>query len=346
MRDLKSGDIIRNTYTVQEHIGSGAFGDVYLVLHKFMGAQAMKILSKLGDNVDDDSALNEAFLLSKIGHPNIVRVFEANHIDDENSPVYVTMEYVNGDTLREIINEFDDELPINLCIKYIKEAAAGLCQAHSMDPPIVHRDIRPENLLVKTGKLGHSVLVGDFGLASSVNFSLGILPAAGAIPYESPEGLNGYESTQSDIFSLGLCFYEILTGIFPFKITLNDVTSYKGNISNLVSEAHEKGCKPVSYFRPAIPAEVEATVSMMMEFEPENRFKNGCSVMDVLQRCENSLNLSHDLTTTNSSAIVKMLKSAFKYKYIHEDHQMANEIVKKIHSLSPELNGRFSSFID
>ena len=347
MTSLQCGDIIRDTYTVEQHLGSGAFGDVYLVRHRYMGMQAMKILDRIDNPNDRESGLNEAFLLSRIAHPNVVRVFEANHIQDSSeSSLYVTMEYVNGGTLREVIDEGDGKIPINTCLKYIRQAASGLSHAHSMEPVIIHRDIRPQNLLIRREAAGESVLVGDFGLASSVNISLGILPAAGAIPYESPEGLDGYEGPRSDVFSLGICFYELLTGVFPFKISTEDVNSYEGRISKLISEAHKKGCPPVTYFRSSIPPEVEAVVTMMLEVDQQKRFPNGGAVEDALRRCENCSNLHHGKSNFSSTPIVNMLRSAFTYKYIEEDHETANAVFIKTENLSEELEGRFSSFID
>jgi len=350
MTSLQRGDIIRDTYTVEQHLGSGAFGDVYLVRHRYMGMQAMKILDRVDNPGDRESGLNEAFLLSRIAHPNVVRVFEANHIlDSSDSPLYVTMEYVNGDTLREVIDEGDGNIPIATCLKYVRQAASGLSHAHSMDPVIIHRDIRPQNLLIRRDAAGESVLVGDFGLASSVNISLGILPAAGAIPYESPEGLDGYEGPRSDVFSLGICFYELLTGVFPFKITSEDVNSYEGRIAKLISEAHDKGSPTVTYFRSSIPPEVEAVVTMMLEVDQLKRFPCGRSVEDVLRRCE-SCNVIHNWDgesgLTSNSVVVSMLLAAFKYKYIEGNHETANEVFSKAENLSSELSGRFNSFID
>ena len=226
MVELRRGDVIRQTYTVEEHLGSGAFGDVYLVRHRYMGMQAMKVLDRADNPNDRESGLQEAFILSRIGHPNVVRVFEANHIHDtEDSPLYVTMEFIGRADLEELISEQGGLLPVEQCLSLMRQAAAGLAHAHSMDPVIVHRDIRPANLLIRHNRDGDELLIGDFGLAAHVNESLGFLPAAGAIPYESPEGLEGYEGPASDVFSLAICFFELLTGSFPFDLS-KDVSAY------------------------------------------------------------------------------------------------------------------------
>jgi eukaryotic-like serine/threonine-protein kinase len=343
---MKCGDIIRDTYTVEGHLGSGAFGDVYLVRHRYMGMQAMKVLDRVDNSGDRESGLNEAFLLSKIAHPNIVRVFEANHIEESSdSPLYVTMEYVNGRTLREII-DCNIEISLDTCLKYIRQAAEGLSHAHKMNPPIIHRDIRPQNLLLKKDMDSSTVLVGDFGLASSVNVTLGILPAAGSIPYESPEGLSGYEGPESDIFSLGICFYELLTGVFPFDISTTQVNSYKGKFSTIITDAHQKGFRPVSSIRSSIPPEVEAVVNMMLELDPRNRFPNGSLVVDVLSRCERSIRMHGEKKIEMPNDVLDMLKTAFKYKYINDNHETSNAIFNQAEKLTADLDGRFSSFID
>ena len=281
---LSYGDEVRGTYRVEGHIGAGAFGDVYLVRHRYMGMQAMKILGRSASEEDLQTGLNEAFLLSRLSHPNIVRVFEANHVkDDPDTPLYVTMEYVDGETVRELIDECGGSIEIDRALKLLCQAAAGLAHAHACDPRVVHRDIRPENLLLKTEARDQTLLIGDFGMAGPVNKAFGFLERAGAIVYESPEGLDGYEGPRSDVFSLGLVFYELLTGVFPYpRSSIFDSSTDETLVARL-KEAQRVGIKEATYFRSAIPVELAALLDVMVSVDLQQRFTSGVELHQAVQ---------------------------------------------------------------
>jgi serine/threonine protein kinase len=351
MVELRRGDVIRQTYTVEEHLGSGAFGDVYLVRHRYMGMQAMKVLDRADNPNDRDSGLQEAFVLSKIGHPNVVRIFEANHIhDSDESPLYVTMEFVKGADLEHLIDEHGGTYPIDQCISLMRQAAAGLAHAHGMDPVIVHRDIRPANLLIRHNQSGDELLVGDFGLAEHVNESLGFLPSAGSIPYESPEGLEGYEGPASDVFSLAICFFELVTGSFPFDLS-KDVSAYnESNFQQKIAVGHKKGHRSILSLRPNTPPEFVAALRLSLAVDSTLRLSDGLMLEDVLRRCENCL-ASHPWPVNAdaqpaSDVVISMLESALRKKYVEDERLEANELFAKIENLSSNLQGRFNCFID
>ena len=207
---LEQGAIVRNTYTVDTLLGSGCFADVYLVRHRFLGMQAMKVFREPTLEGGTD-ALREAFLLSRFGHPHIVRVFEANVLDAAfGGNEFLTMEYVAGSTLLDYASER------TLSIRRVLEIACQVCeavaQAHAQTPPVVHRDIKPQNVLVEPGEGTPHVKLADFGFALPVGRGTITGSTAGTLAYMAPETLDGTGTTASDVWSLGILTYELLTG--------------------------------------------------------------------------------------------------------------------------------------
>jgi serine/threonine-protein kinase len=204
---LPNGFVVRETYTIIRYLGSGAFGDVYQVRHRYMGLQAMKVLP----NVQKDDPFAEAFILTKIGHPNIIRVFEANELTWQKAAFpYFTMEYISGGTLADYVdqNQPDCDARARLCL----EIASGLAVAHSQNPPIVHRDLSPWNIMVAIEQGQPLIKITDFGLAKSVDLATRLASAAGNFFYMPPEAFWGHESTASDVFSAALVMFELITG--------------------------------------------------------------------------------------------------------------------------------------
>ena len=138
MSILDEGDTIRDTYEVERFLGEGAFAEVYRVKHKFFGRQAMKVFKTPSINADDvTKMLQEAILLSRIGHPNIVRVFDANTIETKRGTCgFFTMEYVPGGTLDKLRRSYGTKrMPVETCVDLMKQVCRGLAVAHSSPPP-------------------------------------------------------------------------------------------------------------------------------------------------------------------------------------------------------------------
>lgn len=201
-------------YKVIKKIGEGGMGIVYLVQDNNLQRQcALKLLSpKSGFNPAIKRRFKrEAQAISILNHPNIITIFE---LGEYNEIPYIIMEYAQGESLREIL-EKEKKLEIRRALNIIKQIANGLSKAHFAG--IVHRDLKPENILIDDDQ---HVKILDFGLAklkgtTSITKESSMV---GTIQYMSPEQVQGLElDTRSDIFSLGVIFYEIVTGILPFK---------------------------------------------------------------------------------------------------------------------------------
>jgi serine/threonine-protein kinase len=211
---------IRDTYTIDSFLGKGTFGSVYMVRHKYLGIQALKIFH-LGiiPKEQEPELFNEAYILSKITHENIVRVYEANTFEyNGNKYCYLAMEYVSGGPLSNYI-EKHVRLPIDMAIEMQRGICCGLAQLHKSEPPLVHRDVKPQNIMVSmTNRI--IAKVSDFGLVKHADPITRMTEAAGTLAYLPPEGFWGYETPASDVFSAGIIFYIMLTGVAPFKIPM------------------------------------------------------------------------------------------------------------------------------
>lgn len=219
MAILEPGMVVRDTYEVERKLGEGAFAEVYRVQHKFLGRQAMKVFKAAGTTPEEtERDLEEALLLSRIRHPNIVELFDANVVEvPTGRHGYFTMTYMPGGTLERRWRSYDHDLmPIAEVVDIAVQICRGLAVAHASDPPIVHRDIKPQNVLVRIeGKDQLSVRLSDFGLAKSVNPLTLLASARGTISFKPPEALDGLDSCAADIWSVGAMMYLLLTDQLP-----------------------------------------------------------------------------------------------------------------------------------
>ena len=219
---LPDGHQIGGTLEVEKLIGEGAFAEVYRVRHRFLGRQAMKVLKQPGMTEETiHRMLAEAILLSQLGHPNIVRVFDANTFSHRGVVRgYFTMEYVPGGTLEDLWHATGSApMRARTAVDLIRQICQGLHCAHSQTPPVVHRDIKPQNILVGYENDGLRARLSDFGLAKQANRLTLLATAAGTLAYKPPEALGevAADSPASDIWALGVTLYRLLTDELPYR---------------------------------------------------------------------------------------------------------------------------------
>jgi serine/threonine protein kinase len=210
-------------YRVLDELGRGGMGRVYKAVHQTMGRfVALKLLAP--DLMKTEKARElfrrELRAAAKLNHPNIVTAYDANEAGDRH---FLVMEYVDGPNLSQLVKE-QGPLPVEQAIEYVRQAAVGLEYAHSLG--LIHRDVKPSNLLVQQTSGGPQVKILDFGLAlvtagegSPSESSLGTTQTGLGTPdYVSPEqARNQYKvDPRSDLYSLGCTFYFFLTGETPF----------------------------------------------------------------------------------------------------------------------------------
>ncbi len=218
---LTEGQIIRGTYEVERLLGEGAFAEVYRVKHRFLGRQAMKVFKSVGMSIAEiEDMLGEAMILSRIGHPNIVRVFDANTTETSKGTCgFFTMEYVAGGSVEDFWRSHGARLvPVETAVEILTQVCRGLALAHSEKPPIIHRDIKPQNILVGYDGAGLRVRVTDFGLAKRVNPLTLLATTKGTLPFKAPEALQDTktDSLAGDVWAMGATLYLLLTDQLPY----------------------------------------------------------------------------------------------------------------------------------
>jgi serine/threonine protein kinase len=268
-------------YEIKEVAGRGAMGIVYLAHDPFINRQvAIKICTTAEDYPDDDKAaadtrakrifFNEAQSAGTLDHSNILRVYDAGEADDGQP--YIVMEYVpGGETLKTYCDE-TNLLPINEVVEMIHKCAKALDYAHRRG--VLHRDIKPANIMLNEE---HEPKIGDFGIAQQIHLeSTQLLTAVGSPRYMSPEQatdeqLNG----QTDLYSLGVTLYELLTGRPPYDANA---------LAALMLAITTKDPIPIRSVRPEIPEKLATIVHCSLARQLDIRYQSGGEMAEALAR--------------------------------------------------------------
>lgn len=209
-------------YVVERFLGEGAYAEVYRVRHRYLGRQAMKVFKRLGSRAAVEEMLAEAVLLSRLGHPHIVRVFDAGTVTTPSGErAFFTMEYVAGGTLERFRDGHlarGEQVPVADTVRILRQISSGLAVAHAEQPPIVHRDITTQNILIGYDAQGLRARLGDFGLATRTHPTTELASPQGVLAFKPPETLLGFrgDSATGDVWALGVVGYLLLTGVFPY----------------------------------------------------------------------------------------------------------------------------------
>ncbi len=262
-------------YKIVDFIGSGAMADVYRTHDPEINrSAALKLLKK--DHLVDQEYLNrflkEAKAAGALTHPNIVTVYDIGKIDD--SP-YIMMELLEGCTLTEFLQN-NNKLSIKMLINISMQIASALDYAHSQG--VVHRDIKPDNIIFHEQQ--GSVKIADFGIARLGDSEAKEKTQAGMIlgtpRYMSPEQAKGETiDGRSDLFSLGVILYELLTGHKAFDAE---------SIPTLIMQIIQKNPAPIRQYYPDAPAGLQSIITKLLQKKPEKRFQSGAELYDALEK--------------------------------------------------------------
>ncbi len=264
------GKMLNNRYEILEKIGNGGMATVYRakdhVLNRF---DAIKFLK---DEFTTDSEFikkfnSEAQAAASLTHPNIVQIFD---VCNEDNLYYIVMELIQGKTLKEIINE-DGILSWKWSVNVAAQIASALETAHKNN--IIHRDIKPHNIIITEDGIAK---VTDFGIAKAVSNSTitAFGSTIGSVHYFSPEhARGGYTDAKSDIYSLGIVMYEMLTGRVPFDADTP--------VSVALKQVQEEPVEPIKY-NPNIPISVNRIILKAIQKDPNQRYQNATEMLKDL----------------------------------------------------------------
>ena len=267
---VKIGMVIGDRYAVLEKIGTGGMSDVYKAKdHKLNRLVAVKVLKQeFSENENFVSKFRvEAQSTAGLLHPNTVNVYD---VGDEDGINYIVMELVDGITLKKYI-EKKSRLSVKEAVSIAIQVAMGLEAAHNNG--IIHRDIKPQNIMIsKEGK----VKVTDFGIAKAATSNTITSNVMGSVHYTSPEqARGGYSDAKSDIYSLGITLFEMLTGRVPF----NGETT----VAIAIKHIQEELPSPVEY-NDEIPISVEKIVLKCCQKSPDRRYQSAAELIADLKK--------------------------------------------------------------
>jgi serine/threonine protein kinase len=284
------GTTIRNKYRILAKVGKGGMGHVYKALHLlFNEVRALKVMDPSLTQREDfvRRFLREAFVARRLQHPNAVHVDDIDQTDDGRH--CIVMEFIDGRMLRDVI-EREGPLPAARACSIVKQVASALAAAHKLG--IIHRDIKPENIALVKSEQGDLVKVLDFGITKLREGELkeeagamaltatGTVFAIGTPEYMSPEQVRLKElDGRSDLYSLGIVFYEMLTGELPFHAQ-SQAEWFLAHVGEAPKPLHE--C--TAHLR--LPTGVADLVMSMLEKEPVRRPANGAAVIKAIEACE------------------------------------------------------------
>jgi serine/threonine-protein kinase len=336
---LTSGFRIRDTYEVERYLGEGAFAEVYRVNHRFLGRQAIKVFKRRDMTLPEiEEMLGEAIMLSKIGHPNIVRVFDANVLNVGSATYgYFTMENVPAGSLEKFWHSHGTRfIPVATTVEIIKQICRGLSVAHKQSPPVIHRDIKPQNILVGYEADGLRARLGDFGLAKRVNPLTLLATAAGTPAFKPPEAFKHSkgDSCAADIWALGTTLYLLLTDQLPYEMP----TEFGwGN-----NPINEKSITPTSDINPDATKDLDRILVKSLSYNPSDRYSNAMEFLAALEKCslEPEIRDQHPLETSGSLNS----KTALGNGSIPYSKTTADEMVKQ--ALATKKQGKLGEAAD
>lgn len=267
---IKIGMMIGQRYEILEKIGTGGMSDVYKAkCHKLNRFVAVKVLKQeFSENANFVSKFRiEAQAAAGLMHPNIVNVYD---VGEENGIYYIVMELVEGITLKKYI-EKKARLSYKEAVSIAIQVSMGIQAAHNNH--IIHRDIKPQNIIIsKEGK----VKVTDFGIAKAATSNTITSNVMGSVHYTSPEqARGGYSDEKSDVYSMGITMFEMLTGRVPF----NGETT----VAIAIKHIQEELPSPREYV-PEIPVSVEEIVLKCCRKSPDRRYQSMAELIEDLKQ--------------------------------------------------------------
>jgi serine/threonine-protein kinase len=277
---VKTGDVLGGKYKVERVLGAGGMGMVVAARHMQLGQRvALKFMLKdaLSDPSNAERFAREARAAVRLQSPHTARVLDVGKL--KNGEPYMVMEYLDGQDLDEVLRHNGPMAP-HMAVDYMLQACEAFAEAHSLG--MIHRDIKPKNLFLAKSVDGRPLVkVLDFGLAKTIgaigDISLTATSAVfGSPQYMSPEQMRSAKDvdTRSDIWSIGVCLYELLTGRVPFDA---------GGLAEICAMVLKDAVEPPSKWAIGLPPDLDAVVVKCLEKDPKNRYQTVAELAFALE---------------------------------------------------------------
>ena len=278
----KIEEFFNGKFEVKKFLGEGSFAKVYLVNHNYLDTlMAMKIVKEpLSVLTNKKDVFREVTLACQLRHENIISIYDAAEItgfEDGKNHAYFVMEYVSGGDLGQFLNSFAENdifMPVGRVLDLIKQILSGLNTLHSANPPIVHRDLKPNNVLLSFNDCGDIIIkISDFGFAKEITTTVSDIDIAGTRPYMAPELFSKNVSAKSDIYAVGVIFYQLLTNRYPY-----DIEKYTNEeLINL--KPWDEDPKPPSHYNEHVFEKLDEIVMKCLETDLSERYDDAGDVL-------------------------------------------------------------------
>ena len=258
------GTVIDGKYEILKEIGHGGMSVVYLAMDKHLNKQwAVKEIRTKGSGKNDEIVVNsllaEANMMKKLDHPALPRIVD---IIDNGITIYIVMDYIEGESLDKILNEYGAQ-PEELVVNWAKQLCDALSYLHSQKPPIIYRDMKPANVMLKPEG---NIKIIDFGIAREYKEqNLADTTVLGTKGYAPPEQYSGQTDPRSDIFALGMTMHHLLTGVDP---------------------RNGEPYAPVRQWNPELSEGIEIIIDRCVEPAAENRYQSCADLLYDLEHPE------------------------------------------------------------
>ena len=326
---ITKGQKINDRYEIIRSIGEGGMANVYLGYDTILDRKvAVKVLR--GDLAGDEKFVRrfqrEALSASSLSHPNIVEMYD---VGEDNGIYYIVMEYIEGETLKQLLKR-RGKLTLSEALDIMLQLTDGMASAH--DAYIIHRDLKPQNIMIKDDG---QIKITDFGIAMALNSTqlTQTNSVMGSVHYLPPEQASGKGSTiRSDIYSMGIIFYELLTGELPFR---------GDNAVEIALKQMKEPIPDVREFNKEIPTSVYNVIKRATAKNPKNRYTDAremhddlLTVLDDDRLDEEEYQFKYPEKEENTKAVEK-LKDLEKKE--NQDEDIAEKIEEKENKLSKKI---------
>jgi eukaryotic-like serine/threonine-protein kinase len=266
--------MVAGRYRMEGRLGAGGMSTVFRATDSVLERSvAVKLLA---EHLAEDEAFvarfrREALSAARLQHPNIVQVFDSGQ-DPDSGRHYIVMEYVDGPSCADLLRE-RKRLEIDETVHIVRDACHGLDYAHRAG--VVHRDVKPGNLLIAEEM--NITKLADFGIAKAAEQTriTQVGSVLGTAAYLSPEQAHGEESgPPSDIYSLGVCAYQFLTG---------RLTHEYSSLTELALKQQQEAVQPIRDFRPEVPGELDDAIRQCLERDPGSRYRSALEMAEALE---------------------------------------------------------------